>query len=252
MAEAERAEAGPGGADKEHRAVSRVAAILEAAAAAEDGITLARAAHDLGAPKSSVYGLIKGLVAVGYLIEGGGRYQLGPGIQALVLPSQEPPLAKVARDAMARLRLRFDESVSLGLRAGDSIVYLASHESRQIIKYSVPLNQRRPLFPTSMGKIYLAELSEQQLERYLGTRVSDPAALDRYLAEFRQIRRTGVALNHGETVPEVFGAASGIRRRGKLVACVSLAGPTERLQCREAEIADAVRAAATEISALLR
>lgn len=249
---ADHAEAGPEDADKEHRAVSRVAAILEAAAAVEDGIRLATIAHDLSAPKSSVYGLIKGLVAIGYLTESDGRYQLGPAIQALVLPSEEPPLATVARDVMARLRQKFDESVSLGIRAGGSIVYLASDESRQIIKYSVPLNRRRSLFPTSMGKVYLAEMTEPQLERYLDKRVGDAASLKHYLAEFQEIRRTGVALNHGETVPEVFGAAAGIRRRGKLVACISLAGPMSRLDSREEEISAAVRAAAAEISRLLR
>lgn len=228
-----------------------MAAILEAAAATEGGIRLATIAQDLNAPKSSVHGLIKGLVAVGYLTEANGRYLVGPGIQTLIQPSDQPPLAYLARDVMTRLRDRFNETSMLGMRVGDSIVYLASAESTQIIRYTGPLHQRRPLFPTSMGKVYLAEMRPAQLERYLARRVPDADRIVSYLAEFEEIRRTGVALNHGETVPDVLGAAAAIRRSGRVLACVSLAGPVHRLQPREAQVADAVRAAAAEISARL-
>lgn len=241
----------PPGLEREHRTVSRIASILEAAALANDGVRLSAIADDLDAPKSSVHGLLKGLVAVGYLTEHDGGYVVGPAIRTLVQASEHTPLTLRARTAMSRLQQRFDETVLLGTRAGDSIVYLASIESNQLVKYSPPLNKRRPLFPTSMGKVYLAELTRQQLERYIAKKVVNRKKRAAYLDELDETARTGVAFNHAETVPSVFGAAAGIRQAGRLVGCISIAGPIERLQAKEHEVGRAVRAAVGEVSAQL-
>src|SRR4051795_8483300 len=59
----------------EHRTVTRAVAIMELVAVGEPGgVRLGALAGPLGAPKSSIHGLAKGLVAVGYLREQDGRY----------------------------------------------------------------------------------------------------------------------------------------------------------------------------------
>jgi DNA-binding IclR family transcriptional regulator len=235
-------------ASKEHRTVSRVAAILEAAAESAAGVRLASIADDLDAPKSSVHGLLKGLVAVGYLAEREGHYTLGPGIQELFAPSKQPSLAEIAREPMSWLRDEFDETVMLGVRVGDSIVYLHALESEQLIRYSPPLHKRRPLFPTSMGKVYLADLPRPRVEKYLETRVTDRTRRLAFLDEIDEIHHRGVAFNHSETVPGVFGAASAVRQVGRLIACLGLAGPHERLGAREDAVEKSVRAAARRLT----
>lgn len=238
--------------EREHRTVSRIASILEAAAHTRDGVRLSTIADELDAPKSSVHGLLKGLVAVGYLTEQGGGYVIGPAVQMLVQAAEQPPLTGRARPVMSRLHRLFDETVILGTRAGDSILYLSSIESTQLVKYSPPINKRRPLLPTSMGKVYLAELPPRQLDRYLRRQVPEDTARAAYLEELEEIRGTGVAFNHAETVPGVFGAASGIRQAGRLVGCLTIAGPLERLQAQEKDIGTAVKSAARDVSDRLR
>lgn len=239
-------------AETVHRTVSRVAWILEEAARSSSGVRLNEIAHQLEAPRSSIHGLLKGLVAVGYLSESEGGYVNGPGVQALLSWSEYPPVVEIARIPMQTLHRKFDETVMLGMRVGRSMVYLLSLESTQVIKYSAPLNQRREIFPTSMGKIYIADMPKAECERYLAKKVRESDLRDKYMQELTEIRKTKVAFNHGETITDVLGIASGIRKRGgQLEACVSVAGPLQRMQKREHEIGDAVRDAAREVSKVL-
>src|SRR5439155_25546022 len=68
----------------EHRTVSRVMAILEVVVASEpNGLRLADLPDMVGAPKSTIHGLARGLVATGYIREQNGRYFQGPALAML-------------------------------------------------------------------------------------------------------------------------------------------------------------------------
>lgn len=235
-----------------HRTVDRVAAILEAAASSPaEGVRLKMLAELLDAPKSSVHGLVKGLLAVGYLSERSGAYTLGPGLHALLGAAERPPLGEVARPAMQRLLDRFDETVMVGQLIGSNVVYVAGLESRQLIRYSPALNERRPVLPTSMGKVFVAELPEQPRRAYVEGLTENRRRQRTLLAELEETRQTGLAVNRNETLPGLCGVAAGLRSQGTLVACLSVVGPTERLAPRMKQIQRALKAAADEISAEL-
>ncbi|MFH8983645.1 IclR family transcriptional regulator [Streptomyces varsoviensis] len=231
---------------KEHRTVTRVTTILETAAAS-DGVRLAALCAVLDAPKSSVHGLVQGLVATGYLTERRGGYVLGPAAGAL-LAAVRPALADLARPAMERLRREFDETVMLGEPVGDSIVYVRVLESSQVIRYSAPLRTRRPLYPTSTGKVVLAHRDTARRNAYLRAHVPDEGRRARVREELTAVAAEGVAFNRGETLPDVSATAAGVFAGGRLVACLAVAGPTPRTAARLDTIADAVRAAAAELS----
>jgi DNA-binding IclR family transcriptional regulator len=236
---------------RRHRTVGRVAAILEAAAVGDGGVRLSTLAGMLDAPKSSVHGLLKGLVSVGYLAELDGSYTLGPAIHALLGAAESPSLAELATGPMRDLRDEFDETVMLGHRMGDSIVYVAAVESRQFIKYSARLHVRRPVLPTSMGKIYLAELEHADLQAYLDERGTNLRGRKALIAQLNEVAATGVAVNRNETVPGLCGVAAGIREQGELVACISVAGPSDRLIPQLRRLSKAVKAAADRVTAQL-
>ncbi|MGW5649142.1 IclR family transcriptional regulator [Saccharopolyspora sp. NPDC003752] len=241
------------GPAKEHRTVSRVTTILETVAADPHGVRLSVLAGALDAPKTSVHGLVKGLVATGYLQEQGGAYLLGPAVGAL-LPTPGTPLVDAARPAMQKLRAEFDETVMIGTLVGDSVVYLESIESTQLIRYSAPLRKRRPLYPTSIGKCLLANLDRASREAYLREHFPDPDERDRVERELADIAADGVAYNRGETVPDVSAVAGPVlsHRADAGTAAVSIAGPTTRVADRLDEMAAAVRTAVQEITYRLR
>lgn len=234
---------------KEHRTVSRVMTILETVAGDPHGVRLSVLCGVLDAPKSSVFSLVKGLVASGYLTESEGVYQLGPAVGAL-LAMPRPSLIDVARPGMQDLRARFDETVMLATAVGNSLVYLVSVESTQAIRYSAPLRRRRPLYPPSTGKCLLAFMPPRRRASYLRELIGDPEALPAIEAELESVRASGLAFNRGETVPDVSAAAAIVRVGGRPTASLAVAGPSVRLGPRLDEVGDAVRDAAQTISGL--
>jgi DNA-binding IclR family transcriptional regulator len=225
---------------REHRTVTRVTTILEAAAAHPEGVKLAALSALLDAPKSSVHGLVGGLLATGYLSDRDGGYVLGPAVSLLPQPSKPSVLAHAHRSLEA-LQAQCHETATLSLLVGGSVVYIDIVESSQSIRYSAPLRVRRPLYPTSSGKCFLAHLPGAQRDSYLTETIRDPAALDKVHAELDSVRRDAVAYNRGETVPDVFAVASPVLVRGRAVACLSVAGPRQRMQPVIDSLAEMVR-----------
>ena len=69
------------------------------------------------------------------------------------------------------------------------------------------------------------------------------------LAELADIHVRGYAVSHGERLLGVSALAAPIRGVEDSTAyCIAVAGPTVRLQAREAEIGKLIRAAAAEVS----
>jgi DNA-binding IclR family transcriptional regulator len=237
------------GPAREHRTVTRVTTILEAVAANPDGLTLAALAVELDAPKSSVHGLVKGLVATGYLRERAGTYTLGGALAALLTPTS-PTLETLAHPVMERLSAEFDETVMLGTLVGDSVVYIDAVESGQLIRYSAPMHVRRPLYPTSTGKCFLAHLSARRRDAYLESHI--PAHRRNAVQdELVQIRSEGYAINRGETLPDISAAGSPILVADRVLACLAVAGPTTRMADHLDQVGIVVRDAGRELSEML-
>lgn len=243
--------AATGGQAKEHRTVSRVTTILEAVAADQHGVRLGVLAGVLDAPKTSVHGLVKGLVATGYLREQDGVYLLGPAVGALLAPPRSW-LLETAHPVMERLRETFDETVMLATQVGDSVVYLDTIESTHVVRYSAPLRRRRPLYPTSSGKCLLAHMEPRRRSAYLREHFPDATERERIEEELRVAAADGIAYNRGETVPDVLAVSSLVESAHHAPGSIAMAGPITRMTGQLDTMAEAVRAAAKEISAQLR
>jgi DNA-binding IclR family transcriptional regulator len=220
--------------------------ILELVADSAEPVRLALLAEALDAPKSSIHGLVKGLVATGYLRGGAAGYVIGPAVPTL-LGAVDSLVTDVARPYLEKLRATFDETVILSAQVGASVVYVDMVESTQFIRYIAPLRQRRPIYPTSTGKCFLAHMPEAQRDAILSDFVSDPEQLSAVRVEIEAARRDGVAYNRGETVPDVSAAASLVLVPGRNPVAVAVVGPTGRVERRLPEMAVAVRDAAASI-----
>ncbi|WP_019546195.1 IclR family transcriptional regulator [Streptomyces sulphureus] len=228
---------------KAHRTVSRVTDILETVAQ-HGGARMHELAVALEAPKSSVFGLVKGLVSTGYLSEEKGVYRLGPALGNL-LTQPAPDIAGAVRPSLEALRDEFGETAMVGIPVGDSLTYLASAESRQPIRYSAPLRVRRPLFPPSAGKVVLAYRTAKQRESYLRTLFDNEDRVRSAMAELAEVRASQVAFNHDETLPDLSATARPVLVGGRLSAVLAVAGPTTRIEAHLHTIAEALVDATT-------
>jgi len=230
-----------------HRGVERIAFILETVAASEHGVRLAEMTALLGAPRSSVHSLLRGLVAVSYLTVRDNRYVIGPGIQRLLAPHRNATVVEAARDEIEALSQKFDETTLLGTMIGDQVVYLYQVESRQSIHYTAKLGEPRPAYATTTGKLFLAGGPEDELERVrrrlVGVDLSD------FDAQIHTAQTTGLAYNREETVRGVTAVAAALHdRSGSVVASIAVVGPVYRMGDRLEEMGAEVRAAASRVS----
>ena len=217
----------------EHRTVSRIMAILEAVVASEPvGLRLADLPDMIGAPKSSVHGLARGLVATGYLREHQGRYFQGPAVAMLTGRGGQFPAAyhHALRHALEQLSKAWNETAVLATLAGDSVVNLDVVEPDQLIRAAPPVRERCPLWPGSYGKVFLAFMDPRRRDAYLRRQHKDPHEQARILADLETIRATGVAFDRGESIPDLYGAASPITVAGiDVMLAIAVAGPASRM-----------------------
>lgn len=233
-----------------HRTVSRVTNILELAARNPHGVRLAEIATELDAPRSSLFGLVKGLVANGYLRDDGGTYTIGPAISALLVAQSN--LERAARTVMEELHNKFDETITLVSLVGDSIVPTEAIESTQAIRYMPTLRVRRPLYPTSAGKCYLANASERFRETYLAAHTPDYATREHIRQDLRTVKEQGGAINRGETLPDLYAVSVPIFDGTHVAAVLTMAGPSTRFADRLDEILESTKKAAQSISSQLQ
>jgi len=224
-------------------------AIIEIVAAGEpNGVRLGDLSAPIGAPKSSVHGLAKGLVAVGYLREHDGRYFTGPATFSL-LGTGRPALPAAYRHTLEELTDQWEETTFIATLVGDSIVYVDRVDSPRLIRASPYLHTRFPLWPRSSGKCFLAYMDPRQRNSYLSRAVGDASERERIILSLNEIRMSQVALNLGETEPDQGGVASPIvTSTGPVKMALALAGPVSRMAPKIDEIVDSLRSAAAALS----
>jgi IclR family acetate operon transcriptional repressor len=250
-----------GAEDRGPRSLARLFSILEIVARSPDGLTLTEIAVAVGVPKSSLLGLLRPLVGMGYLYHASSRYRLGPAVFRFasdILAARDLP--RLIRPFLVDLVERTGETAILGTidRTARTVIYSDVVDSPQMVRYTAPMGATRPLYSSAAGRLLLAfqttawrdrYLAETELRPVTSTTVTDPEALRAKLAA---IRTSGVSATFGETVSEAAGIAAPLVSPGGVVdACILLAGPLERFRRRAAEFQVLVRGVAAEASGLV-
>jgi DNA-binding IclR family transcriptional regulator len=221
---------------RHHRTVDRVTRILEEVVY-HPGIVLADLARTLDAPKSSIYGFLRGLLAQGWLFEDDNRYYLGPAVYGLTLASGHIRAGMVTHEDLTNLYGASRLTVLLGVQASDYLVWIAEAGIDQISGYEARSNIRRTLLSSATGKALLAAKTEAERAAYLRRRKPDEAELVyKFLGEYDEIKRTRIAKNVRLAETRSVIATAVYDQFGEAVAAVALAGPTPQIESREAEL----------------
>lgn len=213
---------------RHHRTLDRVAAVLEHVARHPGGMSLADLARTLETPKSSLQSLNNGLVATGYLVEQGHRYFLGPAPFVLSLMCS-PLAARIRHDELVRIHQEVQRNLLVGIQVGDALVYIDQVGDGPMMEYLAYTRHRRPLLTTATGKIILANLPSRELQTLLTEFSRHNAALvEEFLIDLPLIRTSGLAYNHGATMPNLYAVATSLRdARGRFVAGICVNGGRE-------------------------
>ena len=215
-----------------HRTVDRVTQILEEVVY-HPGMTFAELARALGAPKSSVYGFIQGLLAKGWLYEDDRRFYLGPAVYGLTIASGQIRAGMVTHADLIGLNEATGVAVFLGVRAGDHLIYIDEAGSDAISEIEARSNIRRTLLGTAGGKALLASRPEAELKSFLRRRGTDEAQqVESFVGQYEEIKRTRIATNIRLSGTR-FAIGTTVRdKAGEAVASITLVGRTQDLQPR--------------------
>jgi len=238
-------EAVDGGPPKEHReragvqSLERGFAILEQVAQSREGIGLAELSKKVGLHNSTTFHLVKTMVSLGYIRQSKEtkRYRIGRPLFTLAAGSlDEIELVSLATPILEDLSAATGESGHFAVRSGDSVVVIAKTSGTGAFQLTDRVGVVRPAHCTALGKVLLAALSPQQLERFIQGQelrsytpktITDPDLLRQDIAE---VARTGVAFDDGEFSPEVRCVAVAVHDfTAQIVGALGISGPVWRL-----------------------
>jgi len=242
------------------RSAMRLVALFEVLAKSEEGVSLAELSATIAAPKSSLLGILRSMVALGYMEHGHGLYRLGPKsfrLAADILAIRRFP--NLVRPILQDLAARSGETVFLVVldRLAQRVTYADIIDSANPVRYTVPTGTTRPLYVSSGGLMFLAYQDPAWIDAYICSTslepltprtITDPEQLRERLAT---IRREGFAISLGETVPGAAGIAAPIfNADGSVTAGLLIGAPLDRFEQELPELKRLLREAVTRVSGI--
>jgi DNA-binding IclR family transcriptional regulator len=241
------------------QSLGRAFAILEEVARHREGVGLAELSKRVALHNSTTFHLARTLVSLGYLRQekDSKRYRIGRPLFALAASAlDEIEMVNVATPVLEDLSRETGESSHFAVRMGDAIVVIARTSGAGAFQLTDRVGVVRPAHCTALGKIILASLRPDQLQRFLA-RVELKPSTDKsitdvkvLLREIEDIRTTGIAFDDGEFNAEVRCIAVPVLDfTGQVIGALGISGPIWRMsnQAMQAH-AKAVRLAANRLS----
>ena len=194
---------------------------------------------EAGLHKSTAFRLLEALrrhrlVAVDDLT---GRYRLGLGLFELGMAAvSRLDVGQCAPPFLEALAAETGESASLGIFEDLEVVHILRVESTHPLRLPSLAGRRSPAYCTGIGKAILAHLEPERLDRYLRDVTLKPRTprtitdRDALRQDLRRIRSRGFSVDDEEIFPGLRCVAAPIFAfDGRVVAGVSVAGPTSRM-----------------------
>lgn len=213
------------------RAVERAIDVLEAVAAAPDGIKITRLQAETGIARPTLYRLVGTLESRGLLrqCDDPTKYALDIGVMALAQPWMRATDSYSHMDAVLNeLAAAVEETVALCLFRGATRVFVREIVSPHALKYSVGVGTTETVLRGAGGHAILAFLDEPVRADLLAG--LDRKERERLADELRQVRERGYAVSEGEILEGATAIAAPVfDRSGQVTGSVGVYGPSVRL-----------------------
>jgi IclR family pca regulon transcriptional regulator len=219
------------------QSLERGLAILSAFRTRQPLQGISELAREVGLTRSTAHRYVSTLATLGYLEQDplSRKYRLGPRVLDLgfsAINSME--LREIAAPHLQQLSDETGYTVNMAILDGTDVVYVERCRSAQHGQRGIDLNlhvgSRLPAYCTSMGKVLLADLPDEERDALLDrieltqrgpNTLTTRAAL---VAELRRVREAGLAVNNEELAFGLRSIAAPVRgQAGSVVAAINLA-----------------------------
>jgi IclR family pca regulon transcriptional regulator len=211
-------------------AIARGFDVIKAFEPSRPVLTLSEVATRADLARPTARRVLLTLESLGYVRSANGGYTLTPRVLELGMTYvQALSLWDVARPHLERLVARTSESSSIAQLDGSDIVYVARVAVPKLITLAVSIGTRFPAAATSLGKVLLAGLPPEELDRALaepsraGVRARWQPERDELDAVLRDVRAKGWALTDEQLAPGIRSVAAPLRDGdGRVVAAMNV------------------------------
>jgi DNA-binding IclR family transcriptional regulator len=245
------------------RSAERLLDVLESFSAEHPARTTAEISEELNLAPSTVRRLLLALERHGFVRYDDQTSRFSPHYQILRLAAvtmASNDLGKAVTGPADRLAASTGETVQVTVLDGLEVVHIDGRESAHMWKIFHPVGHRHCAYlGSASGKVLLAGLSDGEVSALLPDARSWPVTAGKarraFMAELKQVREQGYALNDGETERDVWSVAAPVRDfTGNVVAAINLPCPLSRVadEARKQELIEATMRAAAQTSEALR
>jgi DNA-binding IclR family transcriptional regulator len=241
----------------------RAFSALECVVASSVPLTLDEITTRLALPKPTVFRILNLLRDAGLLHREAAtkRYTAGPRLTAFGVDLWRNASLRVQwHRALEVAVAEIGESCNLTLLDNDRVLYIDRVETSHPLRLHLDVGTRVPLHCTASGKLFLSQMSSEQVRRSMGAEPFErftPTTITTYKAleaELEKTRRIGVGVHDSELFADSVAIAVPIADpSGRTFAAVAMHAPASRESIRTAEKSlPALRRAAETIAATLR
>lgn len=234
------------------RSVQRTLAIFECFTSERTSLTLQEIATRIRLPKSTTFRLVQSLDEAGYLVRLDNQaYCLSFRFTRLAgLVKSTLDIRQIARPTMTELAAKAHETVTLNMLSERHRVCIEVIDTPSPLMSVTKPGERVRLIDGATAKTLMASLPKKELQQALSHATKTTGRKrSELLKELGGIREQGYAVTHGERVLGLTAISAPIDDRdGQVRHCVTVTGPTVRLQPREREVVKLVTRAAADIS----
>ena len=216
--------------------LERGLAVIRAFSADAPSLTLSEVARAVGITPATARRILLTLEELGYVRSNSRRFSLTPRVLALgwaYLSSLD--LGELAGPFMEELSAKTRESCSIATLDLPDIVYVARVPTSRIMTVALGVGARLPAYPTSMGRVLLAGLADDELTSYLSTLRAESltdrtvTSPDRLRATIDRARTDGYALVDQELEQGLRSIAAPIcNARGRIIAALNVSAHASR------------------------
>jgi len=217
----------------------RVAAILSSFTRDETELTATEISRITGLPKSTVHYILVSLITSGLVVrnKNTGKHAVGPKLFEIgSVYLRRIDIIRIAEPVVKALNDLTDEGVTIGTLHGGNMLRILKEESKQPVRYVLPIGESRPAYASSTGKALLSKLSNAEIdniypdEQLIKVTEKSIRTKTELKLELENIRNTGISSDREGGHTGVEGIACAIRdSSGKAIAALSISFPVHRI-----------------------
>lgn len=219
------------------KSVLKAFSILEELDSAGE-LSIGELSSRLSMDKATVHRLVSTLKYAGYVSQNKDNKKYSNSFKLLAMGNrvmEKTGIKRIARPYLDELSRLTGETVNLGIKAGDRIIYIDKIESKSTIKVGLDIGTSLPMHCTGIGKAYLPFMPEDEIEELISNTVFEKFTKhsiedkDTLRAVLKETRERGYSIDDEEYVIGLicFGAPI-FDYHGNPIAAISVSCPKYR------------------------